>query len=255
MKAYLRLDPLTDERKSHYTPAQFGAFLKIVCLASRQKDRGRFRSIDSLRKMLSPAYARHIPFLVESGDVTELPDGRAYLDGWDEWQEGDFTVGERMARLRDKGRNNVTDEPLNSRNTAVTDSLYSVGIGIDVSGANAPSPRAMPDDGRHDLEAFLVVKRRHPTVAQRKVLDMAGEHLGYKRVAALILGKPHDPIGAVIEADVAHVASRVAVAQAQEDESAARRKKARDPLRAEIAAAIRGKHGDEERYVPPEKTA
>jgi hypothetical protein len=247
VKAYLRFDPMMDESKGHCTPAQLGAFVKIVCLASRQKERGRFRSMAALRKMLSPAYARHLPFLIEEGDVVELPDGRAYIDGWDEWQEGDWTVAERMARLRDKGRNNVSPEP--------SPTAIGIGIGIGISGANAPSPRATPDDGRYDLEAFLVVKRRPPSTAQRKVLDMAGEHLGYQRVAELILGKPDDPIGAVIEADKAHVASRIAVAKAQEDESAQRRRKARDPLQAEIAAALRAKHGDEERYVPPEKTA
>ena len=247
MKAYLRFDPMMDESKGHCSPGQFGAFVKIVCLASRQKDRGRFRSMDALRRMLSPAYARHLPFLISEGDVVELPDGRAYIDGWDEWQEGDWTVAERMARLRDKGRNNVSPEP--------SPTAYSVSTSI--SGANAPSPRAREiPDGRHDLEAFLVVKRRPPSVAQRKVLDMAGEHLGFSRLAELILGKPDDPIGAVIEADKAWVIERTAFAKAQEDESAQRRKSARAPLTPLQRAqreAVEARYGPEERYVPPEK--
>lgn len=95
-----------DERKSHYTPAQFGAFLKVQLVAGRQSNRGRFRSIEALRGTLPAAYARHVPFLVEEGDVSVKHDGSVYIPGWDEWQEGDLTVRERMAKLRNKQRNN-----------------------------------------------------------------------------------------------------------------------------------------------------
>ena len=105
MKAYLRIDPLIDERKSHYTPAQLGAFLKVLALASRQAHRGRFRSMKALMGALPAAYGRLVPFLVEQGDLTVLTDGTVYLDGYDEWQEGDVTVRERMARLRNRQRN------------------------------------------------------------------------------------------------------------------------------------------------------
>lgn len=106
MRAYHRVDPLMDERKSHYTPAQFGAFLKVQLVAGRQAHRGWFRSIEALRMSLPAGYARHVPFLVSEGDVKVGRDGRAHVDGWDEWQEGDLTVKERMARLRNKRRNN-----------------------------------------------------------------------------------------------------------------------------------------------------
>lgn len=105
MKAYLRIDPLIDERKSHYTPAQLGAFVKVLALSSRQGQRGRFRSVKALTGALPAAYGKHVPFLVEQGDLIEQPDGSLYLDGYDEWQEGDVTVKERMARLRNRHRN------------------------------------------------------------------------------------------------------------------------------------------------------
>ena len=95
-----------DERKSDYTPAQFGAFLKVQLLAGRQKHRGRFRSLKALKGALPAMYARHVPFLIEQRDVIEQRDGSMYVDGWDEWQEGDNTVAERMARLRNRQRNN-----------------------------------------------------------------------------------------------------------------------------------------------------
>ena len=106
MKAYLRIDPLIDERKSHYSPAQLGAFVKVLALSSRQGQRGRFRSQAALVGALPAAYAKHVPFLIEQRDLVAQTDGTLYLDGWDEWQEGDVTVGERMARLRNRKRNN-----------------------------------------------------------------------------------------------------------------------------------------------------
>jgi hypothetical protein len=105
MRAYHRVDPLMDENKSHYTPAQFGAFLKVQLVAGRQRQRGRFRSLDALRMTLPAAYARHLAFLVAEGDIKVDDKGVAYIDGWDEWQEGDLTVRDRMAKLRNKRRN------------------------------------------------------------------------------------------------------------------------------------------------------
>jgi hypothetical protein len=75
------------------------------------------------------------------------------------------------------------------------------------------------EDGRADLEAFLLVRRRAPSPGQRKVLDevMARHDLtGPKWAADLILRNPTDPIGAVIEADKAWRAERIAEAQAAE---------------------------------------
>lgn len=95
-----------DERKSHYTPAQFGAFLKVQLVAGRQTTPGAFRSVKALVGSLPASYARLVPFLLQQGDIVERPDGTVYVDGWTEWQEGDLTVGERMTRLRNRRRNN-----------------------------------------------------------------------------------------------------------------------------------------------------
>jgi hypothetical protein len=60
------------------------------------------------------------------------------------------------------------------------------------------------DDGRADLEAFLLLKRRAPTPKQRQLLDEVMKRhdlTGPAWAASLMLRNPDDPIGAVIEAD------------------------------------------------------
>jgi len=77
----------------------------LLCAANRQPRRGRFKSADlALRVLGRSLYRRSL----ERGDLIQNGVG-LYVDGWDEWQEGDFTVGERMTRLRVKRRNRVTD--------------------------------------------------------------------------------------------------------------------------------------------------
>lgn len=114
MRAYHRVDPLMDERKGHYSPGQLGAFLKVQLLAGRQTRRGRFRSLAALRAMLPAAFVRHVSFLVAEGDLDVLADGTVYIDGWDQWQEGDFTVRDRMAALRNRRRNGAVTGDANA---------------------------------------------------------------------------------------------------------------------------------------------
>jgi 5-methylcytosine-specific restriction endonuclease McrA len=74
-------------------------------------------------------------------------------------------------------------------------------------------------DGRDDLEAFLLITRRAPTPKQRRLLDEVMDRhdlTGPAWAADLMLKHPNDPIGAVIEADKAWRAERIAAAQAQE---------------------------------------
>ena len=104
MKAYLRMDPLTDERKAGYTDPQFRAFFRMLCFAARQQPRGRFRNVAQLKGLLG-THARFVQFLIDEGDLVVNGDGTLYVDGWDHWQEGDLTVGARMAALRNRRRN------------------------------------------------------------------------------------------------------------------------------------------------------
>jgi hypothetical protein len=77
----------------------------------------------------------------------------------------------------------------------------------------------VPDDGRADLEAFLLITRRAPTPRQRKLLDgLLDRHdlTGPQWAADIMLRNPDDPIGAVIKADQEWRAERIAEAQKAE---------------------------------------
>lgn len=160
MRAYHRVDPLMDERKGHYSPAQLGAFVKVQLVAGRQQHRGRFRSVAMIRNLLPATYARHLDFLFAEGDLVVGLDGAVYVDGWDEWQEGDLTVKDRMARLRNRKRNNVTGHTVTPTVTQPSPTAIrsSVGVGVGIGGAIAPDARdGLPhidDEARRFLEGI-----------------------------------------------------------------------------------------------------
>lgn len=109
-KAYLRLDPNIDAH-----PDWEGIVL-LMLWANRQPRRGYFQPA-TVTKILGRKRAQE--FLVprpgkKRPDLVEQRDGTLYLDGWDDWQEGDLTVGERVRRLRAKRSATVT-APLPTR--------------------------------------------------------------------------------------------------------------------------------------------
>ena len=157
-RAYLRVDPAMYERKldQGYAVPQIGAFLGCLCLADSQSHRGRFRNLSVLRALLGPA-ARHVPFLVERHDLVVDDRGRVYVDGWDEWQEGDWQVKERLARVRNKHRAGATA-------ASVSDDTHLAGGGAGRSNGRA----ARPDNV---YEAFRQLTGKEPDAKERKWLE------------------------------------------------------------------------------------
>lgn len=120
-KAYLRIDP--NLGLTHEAP---GEFVRLLSAAYAQPRRGRFKNIGVLRAAVGRGTADRClarrdvvghgtesDCREESGELPafcseDLP--HLYLKGWDIWQEGDLTVGERVARIRQKKRRSNGDE-------------------------------------------------------------------------------------------------------------------------------------------------
>lgn len=132
-RAYLRIDPNIDQH-----PDPLGMVL-LMCAAARQPERGRFRDRAVIVRAIGPARTKA---MLTRQDIAALADGRLYVVGWDEWQEGDYTVGERMRRMRsrrNRGVPPVTVLPSPGRNDVTTDarsttpSVSTLGDGDEVS--------------------------------------------------------------------------------------------------------------------------
>lgn len=107
MRAYLRLDPNFADRKADYPDGAHRAYIDTLCFAEQQEPRGRFRSRKLLAVLLEKR-ARWITYLVQHGDLIETPTGQLVVDGWEEWQEGDWKVHERVQRIRNRKRQEDT---------------------------------------------------------------------------------------------------------------------------------------------------
>jgi hypothetical protein len=109
-----KLLPPRHSAKVHppYPPAAIAAYVGVLCLGEQQPQRGRFSSRGVLVESLKGGeghgrpMARQVDFLITQGDLIAQVDGSLYIDGWDELQEGDWQVAERMQRYR--GRKLVT---------------------------------------------------------------------------------------------------------------------------------------------------
>jgi hypothetical protein len=145
----MRADPEMFARKvvhKKYTPAQFATFVAVLCLAEEQPQRGRFRSERLLRLLLDDpidsvhlGWGKHVAFLIEQGDLVRLSDGSLYMDGWDEWQEGDLTVRDRVARLRARRKGDTVPTVTGNANGVTPHVTVGVTDGVTVPTVYNPS--------------------------------------------------------------------------------------------------------------------
>jgi hypothetical protein len=147
-RAYLRMDPNLDQH-----PDADG-MMRLMCAAARQPYRGRFKFRNTIVTIVGESRTRA---MLARRDVIKLADGTLYLDGWDEWQEGDLTVAERMRRMRERrreNRNGVTPRSRRQRNGVTTDatreelersSSSRVGVGEEIP--PPPAERGRRSDG------------------------------------------------------------------------------------------------------------
>lgn len=158
-KAYLRVDP-----NLAFTHPDPGAFIRLLCHANAQPHRGRFKEWGLLENALGAEPAAR---LRDRGDLVEV-DGRWYVSGWDEWQEGDLTVGERQRRVRQRRDSAVThplsdrDETVDLRKDVKTLRLKDVNertTAGDQSRRSSPSNPLLGDRPEREREALRLVAR------------------------------------------------------------------------------------------------
>lgn len=164
-RAYVRLDPAFFERKAidqAYPPGAVAALVGCICLGEAQPTRGTFRDERLLRALLGPV-GKWVKYLLDQGDLVHRNDGRLYIDGWEEWQEGDWQVKERVARIRNRKRANSTPATVTS---SVTDRPSGAGRGGGIAGRGAPN---RDTDNCYDL--FQRQTGSVPTAKERQWID------------------------------------------------------------------------------------
>jgi hypothetical protein len=202
-RAYLRIDPNLDE-----THPDLDGFIRLLCAAARQPERGRFKDRALVDRAVGRAKATKA---IARGDVVTLPDGRLYVDGWDEWQEGDITVGERMRRMRAKRRakrNGVTPPPSPERNGVTTDAetIKASGVGLIPHTpaqrglrANGTNPRALADMVEAAAKAEREERRRASQALHQRYLRGDLTEAQYQQAVADLRKEPDDLTFGVVQ--------------------------------------------------------
>lgn len=205
-KAYLRLDPNVDQSK----PGHLATFIRLMCAAHRQPVRGRFKSRRLLEQLLGKANAARV---IAEGDVVQIARSDAYyMVGWDEWQEGDITVGERQRRIRSERAARSADVTNGSRkrNGRVTNGSL---LRRDSLPA-APAPLVVPTSGSRskghkgreaannasplspvEIAVDALLAPRTGTLAQHETMVELAEQLGVPRVVAVLESAMGEPNG------------------------------------------------------------
>jgi hypothetical protein len=128
LRSYIRVDPELPDRKEKYPDGAATAFFFTLCFAEHQPRRGRFRNKRVLSALLGRR-ARWIPYLIEHHDLILNDKGELYFDGWDEWQEGDWKVQERVERIRARKAGTVTGTVTPAVNTTVNTPSEPLAVG------------------------------------------------------------------------------------------------------------------------------
>jgi len=189
-RAYLRIDPNIDQ-----TVPDLETFIRLMCAAARQPERGRFRD----RALLDRAIGRaRTTKAIARGDIVTLPDGRLYVDGWDEWQEGDMTVGDRMRRMRARraspGRNSTVTTPSPKTPVVTTDAIDTHGVRASGDIPPNPPPSGGPGsraNGSSPRQIAAAAKAAEKAETDRRKRDVQALQLSYYR-------------GEITEAEFAH---------------------------------------------------
>jgi hypothetical protein len=152
-RAYLRIDPNVDQ----VYPELRNTFVGLLCSGHRQPHRGRYRD----RRLVEALHSK--PFV-----------RRCYERGWDEWQEGDLTVADRMRRMRDRRRqkrNGVTDQPSPARHGVTTDAVAKGSTSSSSGVSDSDSPPNPPQSGGRNSRANGTNRRAREQAAHEAEME------------------------------------------------------------------------------------
>lgn len=231
LRNYIRILPELFERKAlglygrhgRYSPDAFAAFIGVLCFAAKQPTPGVFASEKLLRVLLEGphnegrVYARQIAMLVSRGDLVRGPAGTLIVDGWEELQEGNWQVADRMRRYRERQRDEaeptvtpvtpdtvtqVTAPTVTQRTRARGSRVPGVSKGLgkggsasvtrpaDTEGAHAPPPA---NGGRltgNAYASFEVLTGKVPTAKVMTWLDDECRRYGREHVVMVMYDTP-----------------------------------------------------------------
>jgi hypothetical protein len=110
-KAFGTRNPDGSDRRPPYPADAIVAFYGMLELAEEQPTRGVFESEALLRVLLEGPegkgrrFARHVPYLIEQGDLTPGERGQLVVEGWQVLQEGSAeSIHDRMGRFNGRER-------------------------------------------------------------------------------------------------------------------------------------------------------
>lgn len=148
--------------------------------------------------------------LKDSSLISALPSHRYEVKGFEAERQRRADAARTAAAVRWQSKSNAPAMPTTNPEPIQTNTESMTGF-----------------DGRIDVETFVMLKGRAPTIKQRRYLDRVLEMhdlTGPKWAADIMRAHPEDPIGAVMEADRHWRDERLAAARREES-------KAKEPTR------------------------
>lgn len=203
-RSYVRTFTDQAERWAGLSDGEYRLLMELTLLAAEQHPAGRFRSVEVLRAFAPIRLRRHVTRLYALAHLVVLPTGEVYVDGWDEDQEGDWKVAERMARRRARRRASwsptvTTDTPptvTNDTPPPVT-SPYGSGSGKSITnGSGTPEHQLRgqaPLDGGRFADAYKAYEHitgKKPDAKQEQFLDDLSGQFTREAVARTLYAQP-----------------------------------------------------------------